>query len=471
MITLTQIYNEILLKEQNKKMVENKNEDNWKPERCMDYSPPEFCVPVSRAKAAQRRKFSKVLAFIKRVRNIRYGEGCTIMPIPTTSRSMIAIAGSAANVSNLIKFMCAIGLISVECSKYQFNSRYEKCNFSKKYRYYYDNEVKIIDYCEREPIKEFVPKNHPDRKLNDLPMPLISFKSVSFSARLNLVKPSDISAAEFEKCISELLFRKYPDLEKYQMLADEINETYYAQYPELAIRFIPRFTWYKDKPAIRKIGIRATNQCVSASNSDTPDNRMSKRELLDKYGLNLSKDVKSSVPRITLSLNQHLWEKESTDIYERIYQEYIHSIGCPTSGTVVQKFEELRPAIKTLHMRRYFDSEGEIGNHTCHAMANVENRQEVYAEMSRYQKAIIEAEGRKLYGNEIFFHESCIYLDVLKELLDNGFFCWECYDAFYARKEGITQEAFERYVEALVEKKANAYIQRYYEIKDETVAS
>lgn len=176
-----------------------------------------------------------MLAFIKRVRNIRYGEGCTIMPIPTTSRSMIAIAGSAANVSNLIKFMCAIGLISVECSKYQFNSRYEKCNFSKKYRYYYDNEVKIIDYCEREPIKEFVPKNHPDRKLNDLPMPLISFKSVSFSARLNLVKPSDISAAEFEKCISELLFRKYPDLEKYQMLADEINETYYAQYPELSV--------------------------------------------------------------------------------------------------------------------------------------------------------------------------------------------------------------------------------------------
>ena len=127
--------------------------------------------------------------------------------------------------------------------------------------------------------------------------------------------------------------------------------------------------------------------------------------------------MKSSVPRITLSLNQHLWEKESTDIYERIYQEYIHSIGCPTSGTVVHKFEELRPAIKTLHMRRYFDSEGEIGNHTCHAMANVENRQEVYAEMSRYQKAIIEAEGRKLYGNEIFFHESCntqpLFLSIL----------------------------------------------------------
>ena len=74
---------------------------------------------------------------------------------------------------------------------------------------------------------------------------------------------------------------------------------------------------------IKKIGIRATNQCVSASDTNTHDDnlhRMDKQELLNKYNLNLSKDVKSSVPRITLSLNQYTWEKESTDIYERIYQ-------------------------------------------------------------------------------------------------------------------------------------------------------
>ena len=94
----------------------------------------------------------------------------------------------------------------------------------------------------------------------------------------------------------------------------------------------------------------------------------------------------------------------------------------------------------------------------------VKNAAEVDATMKAYQRAIIEAEGRRLYGTEIFLHESCIYLDVLKELLDNGFFCWECYDAFYARKEGVTQEEFEKYVEALVEEKANAYIKRYDEI-------
>ena len=115
-------------------------------------------------------------------------------------------------------------------------------------------------------------------------------------------------------------------------------------------------------------------------------------------------------------------------------------------------------------MRRYFDTEKEIRNHTCFAMENVENRQEVYDEMEAYQKAVVSAEGVKLYGSEIFFHESCIYLDVLKSLLDNGFFCWECYDAFYARKEGVTQEEFERYVEVLVEEKANAYIKRYHKM-------
>lgn len=429
---------------------------------------PEFHIPESRAKAAQRRKLSKVLAFVKRAQSIRLNTGCTIMPIPTTNKNMIAIAGSVANVSNLIKFMCEIGLISIESDKYRFNSRRAGGNFSKKYRYYYENEVRLIEYCKQEGIKEHLTKNSQKKNEEALPAYLmISPENIAFSSRVRLVKPKNVSVAGFEENLTRCLYRKYPDLERYQKLADEINETYYTEYPEPAIRFVPHLTWDKTKMYIKKIGIRATNQCVSASDTTTHDDnlhRMDKQELLNKYNLNLSKDVKSSVPRITLSLNQYTWEKESTDIYERIYQAYIQSRGCPTSGTVVQKFEELRPAIKALHMRRYFDTEKEIRNHTCFAMENVENRQEVYDEMEAYQKAVVSAEGGKLYGSEIFFHESCIYLDVLKSLLDNGFFCWECYDAFYARKEGVTQEEFERYVEVLVEEKANAYIKRYHKM-------
>ena len=135
MLTLTKIYEEITKKKT--KETSPKSENNWTPRRCETYILPSFRVPKSRAKAAQRKKFSMVLAFVRRVRNIRAAEGCTIMPIPTTNKSMIAIAGSVANASNLIKFMLAIGLISVESDKFQFGSRSEKYNHSKTYRYYY----------------------------------------------------------------------------------------------------------------------------------------------------------------------------------------------------------------------------------------------------------------------------------------------------------------------------------------------
>lgn len=278
---------------------------------------PEFHIPESRAKAAQRRKLSKVLAFVKRAQSIRLNTGCTIMPIPTTNKNMIAIAGSVANASNLIKFMCEIGLISIESDKYRFNSRRAGGNFSKKYRYYYENEVRLIEYCKQEGIKEHLTKNCQKKNEEALPAYLmISPENIAFSSRVRLVKPKNVSVAGFEENLTRCLYRKYPDLERYQKLADEINETYYTEYPELAIRFVPHLTWDKTKMYIKKIGIRATNQCVSASDTNTHDDnlhRMDKQELLNKYNLNLSKDVKSSVPRITLSLNQYTWEKESTD--------------------------------------------------------------------------------------------------------------------------------------------------------------
>ena len=72
---------------------------------------------------------------------------------------------------------------------------------------------------------------------------------------------------------------------------------------------------------------------------------------------------------------------------------------------------------------------------------------------------MIEAEGGKLYDNEIFYAESVVYGRVLKQLLDEGFFVWLCYDAFYSTaKDGWNQERFERHVEELVEEQANRYI-------------
>ena len=105
------------------KIQQSKKEDpthefTWKPIKCEDYTLPEFIIPDTRKKECQKALLSKVLAFIDLNKQRRFAEGCTIMPIPTTSKRLMAICGSSREVSRLIKFMISIGLISVESDTY-----------------------------------------------------------------------------------------------------------------------------------------------------------------------------------------------------------------------------------------------------------------------------------------------------------------------------------------------------------------
>lgn len=428
---------------------------DWRPMECKEYVVPELKIPEVRSKACTKKTLGKVLAFIDMVKYKRLAHGCTIMPVASTSKKFISICGSQQNASNMIKYMVKIGLLGAEDNTYQYNAAKEGYNKAKTYRYYYDNELKIKEYCKENNINKYVVLNNKQSVVQKFKIENFDNDRVRFSSQLHLLKPDNYSTAQFESYIEAVLYRNYPYLSYYQELADIINETYYADYPELSISFTPNYTWNKGNKAITKIGIRATNELVSAKkDKDGNENFYGayKEDILKKYGLNLEKDVTSSIPRITLSLNERQWIPEAVDIYELIYNKYV------TNHTVVQKFEEVRPAIKKLHMRGYFDKPSTLGVHTRRVMANVKNKEEVDAEMRVYQDAIIAAEGGTLYGSEIFYHESCIYMDVLKELLDKGYKVWQCYDAFYARKEGITQEQYVEHVTKVVEEKANLYI-------------
>jgi hypothetical protein len=457
-MNIIDIAREIELKERQTSIV-NVNIFNWKPIECKKYVLPEFEIPEIRSKAYTKKHLGKVLAFIDMVKYKRLSHGCTIMPIATTNKKFISICGSQQNASNMIKYMIKIGLLGEEDAKYQFNAAREKYNKAKTYRYYYDNEQKIKEYCKENHINKYVVLNNKQLHIHTVVQKLkiknFDNDRVRFSSQLHLLKPDNYSMSQFENYIEAVLYKNYPYLAHYQELADVINETYYADCPEMSINFTPNYTWNKGNKAITKIGIRATNELVSAKkDKDGNENFYGayKEDILGKYGLNLEKDVTSSVPRITLSMNVGQWIKEDVDIYELIYNKYV------SNHTVVQKFKEIRPAIKKLHMRGYFDRSSTLGVHTRRVMANVRDKDAVDAEMRRYQDAIIAAEGDTLYGSEIFYHESCIYMEVLKELLDSGYKVWQCYDAFYAFKEGVTQEEFVKYVTKVVEEKANLYI-------------
>ena len=427
------------------------NKMDWTPVRADDYEVPSFVITESKAKGAEaklRNKLSKVLAFVDLVKHRRFKAGCTIIPISVTNKDTLAIWENEKGVSRAISFMIEIGLISVESNQYQFGAYHEKDNKSKSYRYYKENEDKLKEYCEHHNIEMFVCENklYPTTGLQNIHSS-IDKEKVRFASKLKLIKPETLSKAEFEKQLTLCLYENYPGLAFHIQKSNEINEKYYKDYPEFRIRFQPNFTWSSDNLYVCRIGIRATNSLCSLK-------KESRTEVLNTYGLTLEKDINASVPRITLSINNGQWVDESTDIYELIYRHM------EPTGTFTQ---EIREAIKKLHMRAYFDTgDKSAGHHTWLAM-NQENvdRDDVCNKMAEFREAIIKAEGGKLYGSDIFYVESCIYLMTLYDLLASGHRVWQVYDCFYSTGDE-DQETFEDMISNGVKLNFEEFLRMYW---------
>ncbi len=398
------------------------NKTSWEPQKVDIYTLPEFIIKESKAKGAEtklKNKLSKVLAFIDSVKHKRFKTGCTVMPISVTNKENLAIWSNEKGVSRAIDYMIEIGLIGIENDKYQFSAYYEKDNKSKTYRYYKENEDKLKEYCKAHDIQMYVVKNkvYNTSELKNVHTGIDKTK-VRFASRLKLIKPIELSRAEFEKQLTLCLYENYPALRFHIVKANEINEKYYKDYPEFRIRFQPNFTWSDDGLYVSSIGIRATNSLTNLKKEN-------RKEVLQAYGFTFEKDINASVPRMTLSLNSGHWIDETEDIYKLIFHILEPNSICSN---------ETREAIKKLHMRAYFDSgDKSVGHHTWLSMyQDGILRDDVCDKMTEFRNALIEAEGGKLYGSEIFYVESCVYLMTLYDLLSAGHKVWQVYDCFYS---------------------------------------
>jgi len=117
------------------------------------------------------------------------------------------------------------------------------------------------------------------------------------------------------------------------------------------------------------------------------------------------------------------------------------------------------------YMRAYFDGTvKELGHHTWLNMdQNGISREDVCTEMEKLRNAIIDVEGGKLYGNEIFYVESCVYLMTLYDLLSCGCLVWLVYDCFYAsslNKE--TEQLFEEMIQYDVKQNFENFLKLYW---------
>lgn len=416
--------------------------DNWKPYRIMDYVLPEFKIPVKKSnnyEFAKREMLSKILTFIDFAQRKRYKEGCTAMPIPSTSRQNLLIWGYPKSVSRAIAFMKEIGLISAYDEAYRFGVRNEKANYGKLYAYYKDNEDKLIQYCKDNGIYKYVTKNV-DKILNKNQAKKIKaieatvtfdLSEVRFGKKLNLEKPAGVSKADFKSFLTQCLYVNYPELEFYQTKADEMNKRFYENYPEFKISFTPHFRWKKNK--VYKIGIRASNEFCSKTKAE-------RAELLKKYGFHLEKDVRSSVPRLTLSINEGRWIDEDIDIYELINNEFD-----PDAELTKKEWEVRREAIKHYMLTTYFEegSDKLLGKNVTYKLDKEEIvKTEVDELMGRLRSAASKVLGGKKFGSDIFYVESCVYLMTAYDLLTSRHMVWLVYDAFYSNGSE-DQETFE----------------------------
>jgi hypothetical protein len=416
----------------------------------------DFNIPQSRQFNKTKEHLSKVLAFIDYKKHFRFSDGYTVMKISVKDKKLRSIYGSSMNISRGIQYMKEIGLIGEYNTKYQFNGYYERNNYCKEYVYSKDNEDKIKEYCKKNNINKYERKNNIyDTIVNNFDTKILSFEmeEVRFCSKLHLLKPDNYSVEKFEKYLTYCLYLNYPKLSYYQNKADYINNKYFSSYPELQITFTPTFTWSKGNKAVTKIGIRATNPLVSVKKEREENDEewiTYKDEILEKYNLKYEYDVKSSVPRVTYLLNNGEWLSEDVDLYKEMYERFIEK--CPEEYLEWNKTN--RNIFKHFHMPAYFDTTTKIAGHIKYRISQREKYNPSDWEgldriMYAYKESVEETVGTLKYDSEVFYHESCIYMEVLEELLESGLFIWQQYDGFYSDKDmGNMYERVKRIAEA-----------------------
>ena len=156
---------------------------------------------------------------------------------------------------------------------------------------------------------------------------------------------------------------------------------------------------------------------------------------------------------MTYALNKGVWLDNNIDLYEIMYKKFIKL--CPSEQ--LQWNDETRKIFKSFHMNGYFDTEAKLSAHLKRQVSmkvnyNKEEWNDLDYVMKSYRESIVQTVGELKYDSEVFFHESCIYLDVTNELLSRGYNFWQQYDCWYTDKEVDIKQIVEQYVSRYINK-------------------
>ena len=236
------------------------------------------------------------------------------------------------------------------------------------------------------------------------------------------------------KRIESVLNAKYPQFLEGRRIADELNKSLPAE-EKIKWRWNLELTRGRNgRRYLTKIGFRASNMICSykTHNNENPCYRGKWRSeyLKGVYGGEYGNyDFNASIWRLSYNLIHDDILPESADGYELAYGDRFAS-------------RDDRDVFKKIAMRLYFGGINQLG-------VQVENRfKEISKELGgnydydkdragRIQDIMCEQKLTAVeniggfFDSEIFLHESCIYLNIYKDIVSSGIRCSQVYDSFY----------------------------------------
>ena len=240
---------------------------------------------------------------------------------------------------------------------------------------------------------------------------------------------TDISLSRIESALNA----RYPQFLEGKKIADELNKT-------LPIEEQIKWQWnlelkqHDGKKYLTKIGFRASNIICSYKKRENKNpcyrGKWRREYLSEVYGSRCSHyDFNASIWRLSYNLLHDEMLPESTDGYELAYGGKFES-------------KEDRKLFKNIAMRLYFGGINQLGvqvenkfkeqaDKLCERYVYDKARARCIQDIMSEQKLLAVEKIGGFFDSEIFLHESCIYLNIYKDIVDSGIRCTQIYDSFY----------------------------------------
>ena len=237
--------------------------------------------------------------------------------------------------------------------------------------------------------------------------------------------------------IESALNARYPQFLEGKKIAAELNKT-------LPIEEQIKWQWHLElkqrdgKRYLTKIGFRSSNMICSYKENENKNpcyrGKWRREYLTEVYGSKWSDyDFNASIWRLSYNLLHDEMLPESRDGYELAYGDKFKS-------------DDDRDIFKKIAMRLYFGGINQLGVQVENKFKEIANklgkkytydkaRARLIQDIMSEQKLLAIEKIGGFFDSEIFLHESCIYLNIYKDIVDSGVRCTQIYDSFYFKAD------------------------------------